>query len=277
MNGFLKTIQWSLLTNRRQYINNALGLTIGLFLIMAIQTGMLWGYSGGMIPFGESSTPAYFAVMIVASAFFAAQVCSDLKGKQLRSQYLMLPTSRRNKYWARVVIAFIQGFVIFVVALIAADVLQMLISLIFTGDAYSATKAFFSDVCGNPFKDSYYNSEEGYPVLTTLIQYVALVAIAAWGFSSYILGGFLFRKMPLLMTTIGWIVFWIVIMAAGTWIAYKFFSSLTDEATVEFWWDADLTINIAVTMTGLLFTVFNLWLSYRKFCRMTISPGKWFN
>ena len=127
MNNFMKTVRWSLITNKRYYIKQAITLCLAFFVIMAAYTGLFTGYKRDvLVSDAVSAVPLVATVYILASGIIASAVMFDLKTKQQRSLYMMLPASNQDKFWSRILLAVILGFVVSALAICVADVLQML-------------------------------------------------------------------------------------------------------------------------------------------------------
>ncbi len=277
MNNFAKTVMWSVLTNRRHYTNNFMMLALVLFLNFGFISGMFNLYRNGFTSY-DQDTMAMMAgsIIILAAAIIASQICNDLQTKQQRTQYLMLPATTIHKFWSRILIAFVQSFVLSIAAMIVADIVQILVSLIFTGDFVSATAGCWDIACRffEHWDDSFQNSE--YYTANYILQGIGLLSFATWSFSSYILGGFLFKKTPFLFTVLGWIIFWIVVaMGAVSLVAYTLDN--VGYVRIDYWFDEELAGNILTSVLGIVFTTLNMWLSYVIFRRLPIVTGKWFN
>ena len=256
------------MTNRRHYVKMTLALTVVYFLIEAAYTGLFTAYTYATGPLDAlAAVPMVLGAYIVASACVASTVASDLKTKQQRSLYMMLPASVKDKFWCRILLVTVWGFGISALAVCLADVLQMLLSWIFSGTHASVVSAmgksidsaelFFSSTC------------TASPVTRTVLTILATLSSAAWGFSSYVLGGFLFRKMPVVMTSIVWLVFWIAVCIGGVTEVMAIADNY-DNVYIEFWWDKDITMCVLSIAACLLFTAFNLWWSYRIHKRMAV-------
>lgn len=268
MNSFTQTLRWLLLTNKRHYAKSFVYLCVAFFAIMGAHMGMFSFFSHEVNSF-DAATAAVTVVLgnILASGIFASEVTFDLKTKQQRTLYLMVPASGNDKFWCRVLTAFLLGFVVSFVATCVADCFQMLLTTIFSGSHASVTAALVSYVYSNVTDiyggNVFYNS-------------LMLVSMAAWGFSSFLLGGFLFRKMPFVMTCIAWFLFWLIISVVLTVAAFF----MNDKGIQLIITDADGLgpyINAVMSTAGLIFTVFNLWMSHLIHKRMTIVCNRMFN
>ncbi len=268
MNNFAKTTRWLLITNKRYFVKMAVAFTLCYFLVMAACTGMFSAYRHPVNAFDlQQTVPIILILFVVYSGFVASSVTFGLKTKQQRSLYMMLPASGNEKFWGRVLLAAVWGYAVSALAVCVADVLQMLLSWIFSGTAGSvvATICKSLDLSDSISCDGAVCSPAVKAVLGTLFT----LSTAAWGFSAYILGGFLFRKTAFIMTTVSWIVFWIVVCSVCVIIPVHILSKY-DNVYIEFWWNKEVTLFIASTVASVLFTILNLWLSLRIHKRMTV-------
>ncbi len=268
MNSFAKTARWYVLTNKRRFVKEFIYLCVAYFGIISIQTGIFSLYRDGVNSFQTASCAVTISLAyILASGIFASNIANDLKTKQQRALYLMVPASNRDKFWCRALATTIMGFVASAIAICLADALNMLLSTIFSGTQSSVVYAYVSH-----FSDTlWYN-----PIPRSFIDIPCYIAIAAWGFTSFLLGGYLFRKMPFVMTCVAWFIFWIVVISAFT-IATASLIERCYDITPDSWIYSYNTIPTIITIVGTLFTIFNLWFSYRIHKRMTVIGHRMFN
>ncbi len=275
MNNFAKTTRWLLITNKRYYVKMAVASTLAYFLLMTVNTGLLSLYRHPVtVEDAVNAVPGICLAYICISGIVAASVASDLKTKQQRSLYIMLPASGNDKFWGRILLATVWGYVVSAIAVCVADVLQMLVSWIFSGTAASMAAAICKSLNLSDIFLGCYGACS--PATNVILKILLLLSTAAWGFSAYILGGFLFRKVPFIMTTISWIVFWVTAGSVGTLFLYCLTSSY-DNVSIDFWWNKEITLSVAAITVCLLFTAFNLWMSHRIHKRMTVIGHRFFN
>jgi hypothetical protein len=268
MSDLIRTTAWFLKNNKKRHINMTAGMTLGLFLLFAAKTGMFGGYSNGLQKLEHYNiTPIVTLVFVIFSVAIGSNICKDIMTKQQRTYYMMLPAKHGQKFWARILTFALLVFVVYPLAIIPADLLQMLISLVFTGDATSMTALLL---------DFSATVSDGATAIPPTLYAASLIAMTAWGLSSYILGGFLFRKMPILLTTLAWIVMWIVVGMTGIKIASSIIKQY-EYIEVNFLIDKNIAMALMAVAAGTLFTVFNLWLSYKVHKRMSIITNKWLN
>ena len=279
MKSFAKVIKWSLLTNKRYYIKQIVSLCVIFFVIMAASTGIFSGYSSAVTARdAEHAVPTIMFVWVLVSYLTATHVVFDLKTKQQRTLYMMLPASNRTKFWGRVALSAAFAFVVTPLTICVADGLQMLVSQIFSGSNASvvARMPWFGglvpgvgDSCSLIF-GNVGTLAGGFD--TWLLGLVAYVSVVAWVFSSYLLGGLLLRRLPFILTTLAWIVFWAVVVVG----IFKMVSCY-DNCYVEFYWDKTLTLESITALIGIAFTTLNLWLASIVHKRMSVVSHNFFN
>ena len=268
MNNFANTMRWLLITNKSYFVKITAAYTLCYFLVMAACTGMFSAYRHPANAFDlQQTVPIISFLFIVLSGYVASSVTFGLKTKQQRSLYMMLPASGNKKFWARVLLAAVWGYAVSALAVCVADILQMLLSWIFSGTAGSVVATMCKSLDLSNIL-SCYNADCS-PAVNAVLGTLSALSTAAWGFSAYMLGGFLFHKNPFIMTTLSWIVFWVVVCTVCVIFSANILSRY-DNVYIEFWWNEKTTLLIASTVVSLLFTILNLWLSFRIHKRMTV-------
>lgn len=256
-----------MLTEKKQYVKYATGLFIVYFLLMGSGTGLFTGYHYPVsMDSVENVSIACVFAWIVAGGVLTSELFNIVRTKQQRIAFLMLPATNKEKYCSRVVVVMAQGVLLSTAVLVVADMAQMVVSFVFTGDAYSIIRTMM--IGGN---------DSGGP--TTVVEVLALVSVCLWSISSYILGGTIFRRMPFVMTTLVWNVLWILFGITILSFVFKFAEWLEffDKYEIEFWWGTENTLMCGLAVVATAFTVFNMWLSYRLFCRLDINAKKLLN
>lgn len=264
MNRFGNLLRWSLLTEKKQYVKYATGLFIVYFLLMGSGTGLFTGYNYPVNPgYVQNAALSCIVAWVVAGGVLTSELFNIVRTKQQRIAFLMLPATNKEKYWSRVAVVMAQGFVLSTICLVAADLVQMLVSLVFSGNAYSIWAHLPHD----------------YSEPTTILENIAIISVCTWSMSAYILGGTVFRRMPFVMTTLVWNVLWILFGITIVSFVFKFAEWLEffDKYEIEFWWGTENTLMCGLAVVATAFTVFNMWLSYRLFCRLDINAKKLLN
>lgn len=272
---FGQATYWSIIVEKKKYINTFLGLFIAYFIIIGTTNGMFTGYQQPINEYTAAAAGICIVTWIFAGGAMTAELFSNIRKKQQRTMFFMLPATNQEKFWSRVLIAMANALILSTAALVAADWVQMLFCNIFAGDAVSVTKHIWQNIGNFKFLDINV-SYEGYNLGLDIMKHVAGFFAILWLISSYILGGTVFKRVPAIMTSFCWIIIWLTIGLCMMHIV----SNLADKLPsleIEFWWNPEITLYSIIAVVSLAFTTFNLWLSYRLFSKMQVITGKWLN
>lgn len=267
-------IKWSLTSEKRNHIRFFIAMFVAFMLVFAAATKLFMGYSdvfgdtGYYIAAVCSSGIAGFAFYFCASRAFGA-----FKTKQTRTQFLMLPASNNEKFWARIVVALIRGIGLSVLALVAADLVQYALTALLSGHSVSVVRMLYNIATFNfdamPLLVDVEVEIQKYHVITSVLQSMMY-------FSIFLFGGVFFRRHPFLQTTGFYFLFLIVFTIVITSIAMAnpegFLSFIVDSESglsSKFTW---VTISVY-----LIVTVLALYFSHRIFSRMQVINDKWLN
>lgn len=277
MTRFGQTIYWSVITGKRGLTNSFIGLFITYLLVIGINTGMFEGYSGNINQFRiATATATCIAAWIVAGGWITAELFKNIRTKQQRTQFFMLPATNQEKFWSRVVFAMVNALVISSVALVCADLVQMLISYIFTGESMSVIKNIIRSAESVIDYDINYNTGEKVYGLPFIMKNISLAAGILFLVSTYILGGTVFKRVPAIMTSLCWVIGMIAFGFCMTHITGLLFD-LLPSFHIEFWWNPVLTASLITTVIFVALIALNLWISYRLFTKMEVISNKWTN
>lgn len=190
-----------------------------------------------------------------------------LRTKQESINYLMLPATAMEKFVSRFLIFTVLWTAGFAVAAFLADCARMLLFAplqTHVGCTFTAMPAMLEWTFDqfNPFAKGLQDTE--------LILVVFLLdAFILWLHSVYLLGSSIFRKHPVVLTTLSLIV-------CGCALAYAV-------SFVPFPSRSDISEQLAKNLTGLAAAAFflamllNYRLAYRNFRRCPVIGGKWFH
>lgn len=190
-----------------------------------------------------------------------------LRTKQERISYLMLPASPLEKYLSRLVIVTVLWTVGFAAALVLADLTRMLLFAPLQHHiGFSLTAipgiVFETLTCGN-------GSIMHSPRLEDYYMFLFLgLGGASWHYSFYLLGSSIFRKRPVVLTTL-------MLLVGLCLLAYVV--SLLPEPDCDISEAGARTIIILIATALYLLAVLNAWLAYRNFRRCPVIGGKWFH
>lgn len=172
-------------------------------------------------------------------------------------QLLMLPASNMEKYVAKLVFSYVGFFVMCIVALIGADIVQAVYHLLIHHDANSVTYLLLKEnnmifVAGQ-YKD---------------VPYFASLAVMVH--SIYTLGASFFRRHAFIKTS--GIMFSLSTLFTGLTSAGIFSLLIQDyEIEIHFFMDPELAANIIYYTINAMITLFCYWYAYRRFCKLTIG------
>lgn len=250
---FAMVLRWDILTNKKRYTGALLGLILGFTLIFIISLLSMrgWDYTES---FHFSDPSEYFLnnnysffciFMGIVPFVMATMIFHNMANKLSRENFLMLPASNLEKYFVRLLNMTLGSFILVILALIGADLVQLAFSFIITPSFHMSlswptlsrwitTEFSFGDFCAFLFFHSF-----------------------------CILGGAFYRKQPFLLTFVtGGVLLW----ALGC--ISIFFHPIFPRIPTE---------DICYIIICLCLTVFNYWASYKLFCRMQVICNKWIN
>lgn len=270
---FLLTLKWDLISNWKDSLKIMLTLTFALLLVFAMMlftrrnvemTG--WMADNTMREMGVLSLLVFVVFMIVG----ASHIFGNMKTKQQRTAFLMLPVSNAEKFVARWLWATVGQVVIYMVALVVADLLQALFGMLIGVGALGSVTARVLHAVGNIFcgftREFYDIVEKNTGIALTLSILVMTVMIFIHAF--YIFGGTFFRRNAWLLTTCVGIVM-VFVTASFDLNPDRIYSAMDQDKFV-------LILNLWSGGIAVL-TVIAYWLSYLLFKRMQVINNKWIN
>ena len=137
------------------------------------------------------SEAKFCGICIIIMLFVsAANVCFNMKTKTDRISYSMLPATKLEKFLANVIYQSVVVLVLAFAGLIAVDIVQAVISLLTTHEAYSLTWAVLKTSA---------NFDDGNPSSRMIVIGFGLPLMLH---ATYVLGGTFFRKHNFLYTSI---------------------------------------------------------------------------
>lgn len=218
------------------------------------------------------TTLAFCFLMLVA----AASIFANMKTKQQRINFMMLPASNLEKYLIRLLTVTIGYFLCFTIGIAMADILQIIFRTAATGKIsfhpviWTAIKMFceFINEIFNYTPPEGANMLERNPTLILLTIAVGYMHIH----SVYTLGGALFRKQAWLLTT----GVMLAISLLTTIFAGDLFIDIIElPASLGRGIPAYVlafNLSAASTVTTLFY-----WVSYKLFTRTQVIDNRWIN
>ncbi|WP_036880162.1 hypothetical protein [Xylanibacter oryzae] len=263
LNRFGILVKWSFFAYKRSFIKMT---SILFFVLLAIFELNSLGNSGTQ-SLVVTSVFIFTTLMIVGASLNFA----NMKEKEDRITFIMLPTSNLEKFVSRYLYVTLGSLAAFLVALLGADIFRMLFALI-TGKGIggSVFLDFFRTMVDSSIfaNHVYVNGQDVYQANSWQIAAcICLSLFCIWMHSIYMLGGTFFRRNAWLFTTMA-LIFASIIFG---WIVSSF----------DFNMHLDVTSSSAVANTFsivfLILIVINYFASYKLFTRMQVINNKWIN
>lgn len=261
----LKRIQqvltWNIIGYKRDLINQTLTLAALSFLFAFFHS--FGGYAEGIADWEGIKDSAEINTIMIAILFIlnASNILFTTRTRNEFVNFMMLPATHAEKFCSNFIFQTVIRFVCMIASIMLADVVQAIISLIITHDAYSLTLATANVLYEN---------------MTGLQNIAGALSLH----SIFILGGCFFRKRQTLFTLLAWIGIPLLIAIVVGLMGYGVVS-LADELnysiTVEIIPEWEKYADIAVTVINVAWATLCYWLSYRIFRRLQYINNRFFN
>lgn len=258
----MKVFQWNIITNIRDIRRNIIGLFMAYMLITIMNCIALWiNHVMTLHAIAQTSTLMLLGTS-VAIMCWAANVTFNMKTKTNFINYAMLPATNGEKFTANLLYQTVVVLASIIVALLATDALQALISFVYAKHAISL---------------SLYVAQS----LWNIFQRAPLASVTMFAFvhSTFVFGGTFFRRNQFLLTCLAWIVIPTVISVITLWTGAEVFSWLNNnsyDVSIDPWFSASTYETIANIVILFLAGGF-YYAAYRKFCRLQVINNKFFN
>ncbi len=269
INRFGKTLLWSAKMTQKEILTNVAAMFFAFAVPFIIH--LLSSYKGSEMHTASNLTTAMqlnILIYIIITVIGGCWLFSNMKTKEQRIMFKMLPATDLEKFIARALYVTVVWWLMAYVAFCLADVFRMLVSLIAGIDVVrSVIPEFTSILIGTSEHTSFtvnsMRADETYAVLA--LAY-------AWGFwmySFYILGGTLLRRRQFVLTTLAHFAIGMVF----TPILVNYVDGV----------DPDTARQLAVPLAWTGAAFFTAWgiadwiLSYKIFRRMQVINNKWLN
>lgn len=258
---FWQTLKWTVLSERKGLITIAVGFLVAFLAIQLFSCFTIFDLTAGLGH--EAAVGGIIACLGVVSfmrLYYASGVLGNARESRQRTTVLMLPASNLEKFAARLVLCLVLIPLLLKLMMLGATGLRMLFELM---AGHSGITAGFEDPYTNiPLELSAYS------------QFI----VDAWTFSLFVLGGVFFRHRPFVWTCVTLFAASLLLITFGLYftmlIGEENVANFTKNSFSSMTWErAEIIFSIVTT----LFTVFNVWLSYRLYCRLQVVQHKWFN
>lgn len=269
MSRFGRTLRWSALMTKKEALTNLASMTFAFAVLAVVQV-----MSSRNVPdivaehnFQSFTSFALFVFLIICS-IGGCWIFSNMKTKEQRITFKMLPATDLEKFVVRALYATVVWWLMAFVAFCLADLFRMLVSLV-AGVSIkgSAVPLFFSMISANT--DVNINTLNSGDVAFAVAIYTMANAWAFWAHSLYILGGTLFRRRQFVLTTLAHSIIGLVFTPMLIHFVDSSDSLALRDSLVAIVWTAAAVFAV----WGLL----DWWLSYRIFRRMQVINNKWLN
>ena len=197
-----------------------------------------------------AKTALWFCLIYTASRMFL-----HLSTRKTAIPYLMLPASNKDKFFANIIMSLGGTFAMFIVALLGAELVQVLFNL--------ATRFTTGSIIANFF-------ENFYKVTSDSIQdnFIAIVLLI-WAHSIFTLGSTIFRKHSFIKTILSLLgASLILMMIIGSLAGVA--ANSNREITIHFLVDPMVTFHITCYVIIIGTSIGAYYWAYRRFCKKTI-------
>ena len=266
-NRFMNLLKYEIFTESKGFARGAIGLTIGLaFFFMTklyFKRGLLQE-----IPIYSILADVALFVGFVLMMVAGCSIFKNLLSKQNRITFLSLPASNLEKYISRFIWVNVGYAIMFVIAVIFADLLLALFSLMLgLGVHGSVTVTLFAELFESKTTVLYSR------ILNPGYFIVMVCTIKLFMQSSWTLLGTLFRKNA-------WL--WTLCIQVFLGTSWAMAISGSDSFLSQLWLSFHSTLGHDLffwihVILGLAASALMYWGSYRIFCRMQVINNKWLN
>lgn len=246
---FIQTFKWSMQATKKEMTTIA-GCMFFLYLIPFIISVM--SSHGKLDIIAESDIQSATITCISFFTFYimisGCWILNNIKTKEQRIMFKMLPASDLEKYLSRVIYITVIWFAIGILTYFLADICRMLICLI------SGTHGTYSTI----------------PLALKMIltENHMIYAWVFWAHSLYVLGGAFFRRRQLILTSCVHFLLGFIAL---------FLSRYKSSVIID---PDDTHINVLLCIYPFIafaIALFNWWLAYKLFKRSQVINNKWIN
>lgn len=285
---FLRTLRWDLLSNKKTTLRYTAGMTFGLSLLYLFllrsysNRAEVYGYTVDVMSTQLWNTHSDMAgvtglLILLIATIAPCFIFMQMKTKQQRAAFLMLPASNLEKWLVRFVSVTVVVVCMMGVAIVTADLIRFVFALFLTPGHYDSVVWHLLEDALDHCGDYRYND-------MPLTWFASITLTASWGLlnhSFYTMGGALFRRQPLLLTMASQFFIGLVLLLLGAQVAFNNFESVVEQGVnidVDIHYDA-VTASFVFTVCAvfILLSLLFYWLSYKLFTRMQVINNKWLN
>ena len=261
---FIQTFKWSMQATKKEIATIA-GCMFFLYLVPFIISVMSSHGEPDIIV--ESNIQSATITCISFFAFYimisGCWIFNNMKTKEQRIMFKMLPASDLEKYLSRVINITVVWFAIGILTYCLADICRILICLISgTHGTYSTIPYAFYII----FIDNHIEMTKG-----SIDYYLITASIYGWVFwahSLYVLGGAFFRRRQFILTSCVHFLLGFIAL---------FLSRYKGSVIID---PDDMHINVLLCIYPFIafaIALLNWWLAYKLFKRSQVINNKWIN
>lgn len=271
---FGRVLRRDILENRKKTLRSFAALYLANFAVIGslMYTPTRHGLSCPPLyePFAEqmllknvaSAVMSLFGVLTFCAI---SQTFANLRTKQLRIANLMLPATNLEKFLSRLLQSTAGYVAAFFVAFVLADLTRMLLFPLL-GHSFGSVVAclvagLYDNVCWMLSADGFRSSDLG-----VVRMFWVGMSFSLWSASFFLLGSAVFRRRAFLYTLLACFALLVVfVLGIDLVIGQMRYAFKVSPSNVSY---------VAGLLTAL--ACFNVWLSYRLFCRIQVIPRKLF-
>lgn len=262
INRFGRTMLWNLKTSKNEFLTIMTTLASTFLSIQLFAMLFSWGRPAAVV--SESIDGTGQLTLGVLAVFCLNAGCwmfNNMKTKAQRIGFKMLPATDLEKFLTRFIYVSVFLVIGSFVAFIVADVVRMLVCLLFYGDTLCSTIPFLFEnihpqVNLNTLNDAW-------------AERVLAFAILLFFNAFAVLGGTFFRRRQVILTCLSAILLVILLMTVLVKIHDNIEFSIGDDEIAPSAWV------VSVILVALSATMYRL--SYWLFRRMQVINNKWLN
>lgn len=261
---FIQTFKWSMLATKKEMTTIA-GCMFFLYLMPFIISVMSSHGKPDIIVehniHGATITCiSFFTFYIMISGCW---ILNNMKTKEQRITFKMLPASDLEKYLSRVIYITVVWFAIGILTYFLADICRILICLISgTHGTYSTIPWALDMICVEKRMNITARGFEYRFVVSTIYAWIF------WAHSLYVLGGAFFRRRQFILTSCVHFLLGFLVLFLSRYKSSIFI-------------DPDTThlrpLLYAYPLVAFAIALFNWWLAYKLFKRSQVINNKWIN
>lgn len=262
------TMKWTICASRRSIISITACLMFAYMVPLSAVTLQCLRSPGYCVENNmHIATQTCSAMFFVFLMMGGCWIFDNMKTKEQRIIFKMLPAPDTEKFIARALCVTAVWALMGIAAFCAADILRMAIQFIASPSAVQSLIPDFIDF--NAIHLNITESTSNQKGINTTTLAISFYSFLVWAHSLYVLGGTFFRRQQFVFTTLTHFMLGIIVS-----LVLSSTANITDENSAVGYANA-MTLTFAVLFPVL--TLLDWWLAYRIFKRMQVINNKWIN